>query len=187
MRELPLAVLALASAFLPNIASHAESVHVIGCQLSSSGPPHYFHPNRVNIVITNLPDGFPVGAGRCRTLTYEAAPKIVYNFSDGLTTGTKLTAAGYILDGRQRGRPAFPGKTYIKLCRDRTGNPAAFTVELTYYKFVSNVIQAYSVYAENDGAGRGKSSVTQSALFEGSAGTSATAPSNVVNRIRVEQ
>lgn len=187
MRDLTLAVLALASAFLPNIApAHAEWVHVIGGKLSSSGPPFYFQPNRVNILVTNLPAGWPPRAGQCRTLTHENAPKVRFAFTDGLTTGEKLVARGYALDGSRASKPpVFPGRTYIKLCRDTRGNPAAFTIQAIYYRFRSNVIDAYSIYAENS-AGGGRSSVGQGSLFNGSAGTEAPASSKVKNLIKVQ-
>jgi hypothetical protein len=158
-------------------------MHVIGGKLSSSGPPFYFHPSRVNILVTNLPIGWPAHA--CRTFTHESAPKLRFAFSDGLTTSDKLVASGYTLDGRRAGRSSFPGYTYIKLCRDARGRPAAFAIQVTYYKFVSNVIHAYSVYAENNGAGGGRSSVDEAALFEGENGTDATASSKVANLFQV--
>src|ERR1700733_12104477 len=108
MRDLTLAVLALASAFLPNVASaYGESVQVIGGKLSSSGPPFNFHPRRVSILVTNLPTGWPARAGRCQTLKREGMPKITFDFSDGLTTSGKLVASGYALDGGNAARSYF--------------------------------------------------------------------------------
>jgi hypothetical protein len=186
MRNSILAVLALASAFLPNVASaRSEWVHVVGGKLSSSGPSAYFKPRRANILITNLPTDWPTHAVECRTLTHEEAPKISFDFNDGLTTGAKLVASGYTLDGDKPGKPAFTGRTYIRLCRNAAGKPAAFTIQLSYYKFVNNVIQAYVVYAENNGARGGGSSVSEGGLYEGSASSGVTASSNAMNTLQV--
>ncbi len=188
MRDITVAVLAVASALVANVASaQGESVHVLGGKLSSSGPPFNFAPGRANILITNLPAGWPA-RGQCRTLTHETAPKVGFGFGDGLTTGGKLVASGYTLDGGTAGRSFFAGRTYVKLCRNAAGKPAAFAIQLSYYKFTqSNVLHGYVLYAENDGAGHGMSSVSEGALANGSAQSGATASSYAVNTLEVRQ
>jgi len=188
MRGLTLAVLAMVSAFLPNIASaRTESVQVIGALLASSGPPFNFHPRRVNILVTNLPTNWPARAGQCQTLKHEGVPKIGFAFTDGIMTNSKLVASGYALDGGKAGRSIFAGRTYIKLCRNAAGKPAAVEIQLSYLKFTpNNVVEGYVVYAENNGGGGGESSV-----FEGSTNfqhtVGGTAASYAVNSLQVKQ
>jgi hypothetical protein len=187
MRHSILAVLAVAAAVLPKVASaDSEWAHVIGGKLTSSGPPFNFSPRRVNILITELPASWPARAGQCRTLTHEGAPKIRFDFNDGSTTGTKLVASGYRLDGDKAGHPFLVGRTYITLCRSAAGKPTAFKIQLSYYKVTaSNVVQGYVVYAENNAARGGKSSVYEGGLFSGTAASGATASSNAVNTLVV--
>ena len=187
MRELTLAVLGLASVLLPNVASaQSEWVHVIGGNLVGSGSPVCFNPKRVNIVVTNLPTGWPPHAGQCRTYTHETAPKLRFAFNDGVETSNQLVALGYTLDGDRSGRNVYVGQTYIKLCRDAAGKPAAFTIHMVYYKLAGSVMNGYAVFADNDGAGHGMSSVGSWAL-SGGAASDCTASSKAVNTLLVRQ
>ncbi len=134
MRDSILTALAVAAALVAHPASAGNQwVRVSGGKLANSGPPFYFAPVEANILVTNLPAGWSAGANQCHTLTLEQAPQTSFRFNDGLTTGNKLVAAGYALDFATARNLRFAGETFITLCRDAAGKPAAFTVQLTYY------------------------------------------------------